>query len=112
MIELRGQSVERTVKVRVSRCRPGRRGSTGAAPGPFVRAARPRPLELASALLEARPGVRARGGGSWVLLAARRAPSPSPEGTVVHSHAPSLAPRWPQGPGLQAGRRWGDPSLR
>lgn len=32
MIELRGQSVERTVKVRVSRCRPGRRGSTGAAP--------------------------------------------------------------------------------
>lgn len=95
MIELRGQSVERTVKVRVSRCRPGRWGSTGAAPR-SVRQSREAAASGAGLSLAGGPSrCASKGRGQLGAACCPPRSSPSPEGTVVHSHAPSLAP----GPG-------------
>lgn len=92
MIELRGQSVERTVKVRVSRCRPGRRGSTGAAPR-SVRQSREAAASGAGLSLAGGPSrcaSKGRGAAGCCLLPAGLRPRP-PRG----QWSTATPPRWP-----------------
>lgn len=101
--ERRGKRVERAVKTKVSRCRLWRCDSSGATPGSVcVRAARPWPLERASAFPEP-PSWRASKGSRPPGAAALCAPSPSPEETVGPRPRPLAAPSLSPGPGT-AGR--------